>query len=209
MNKQLIHRFVITTFVSLYFIVSFFSTYHVITFFSLSNPMWVSVGLAIAFEIGAAASLAALTILEKLNKNLVLGLFILLTLMQMMGNMFYAYINLENFQPWSELFFMSNEPLITQKQLLSFISGAILPLIALGFIKSLVDYINPNSKKNTNIVYDNGHDEILDNKENTKEIKHSPEIKNKIIEDPPVIQNTEVKKEKQSNQIHPQVTPGI
>ena len=34
---------------------------------------------------------------------------------------------------------------MAQKRLLSFVSGAILPLVALGFIKSLVDYIKPES----------------------------------------------------------------
>jgi hypothetical protein len=44
---------------------------------------------------------------------------------------------------WSELFGLSEEDPIFQKRILSVISGAILPLVALGFIKSLVDYIKP------------------------------------------------------------------
>jgi hypothetical protein len=109
----------------------------------LSNPSWLAISLAIAFEVGAAASLASLITLEKMNKGIVWGLFIILTLMQAMGNTFYAFTHLANFQGWIELFGLVDEELIYQKRVLSIVSGAILPIVALGFIKSLVDYIKP------------------------------------------------------------------
>lgn len=143
MNK-LINWFIIGTFVLLYFIVSIISTIHVIDFFRLSNPEWLSISLAIAFEIGAAASLASIIILSKTNKALVWTLFIILTLVQAMGNTYYAFSHLENYQGWIELFGLIDEEPIAQKRILSIISGAILPLVALGFIKSLVDYIKPD-----------------------------------------------------------------
>ena len=123
--------------------VSVISTIHVIDFFKLSNPTWLAVSLAIAFEIGAAASLASLVAMEKMNKSLVWMLFFLLTFMQAMGNTYYAYVNIENFSSWSELFGLIEEEVIYQKRILSVVSGAILPIVALGFIKSLVDYIKP------------------------------------------------------------------
>jgi hypothetical protein len=126
--------------------VSVISTIHVIDFFELSNPYWLAVTLAIGFEIGAAASLASLVILKKMNKTLVWALFITITLMQMQGNMYYAFINLEDFGSWAELFDLIDEDIIDQKRILAFVSGAILPLIALGFIKSLVDYIKPEDE---------------------------------------------------------------
>ena len=147
MKNKLVHRFIIGTFVSLYLLVSVISTIHVIDFFKLSNPYWLSVSLAIAFELGAAASLASLIILEKMNKGLVWTLFITITLMQMQGNMYYAFVNMEDFQGWSELFGLIEEDLIYQKRVLAAVSGAILPLVALGFIKSLVDYIKPEENK--------------------------------------------------------------
>jgi len=146
MKDKLVKRFVIGTFVSLYALVSVISTIHVIDFFELSNPYWLAVTLAIGFEIGAAASLASLVILKKMNKTIVWSLFIAITLMQMQGNMYYAFINLEGFSGWSELFDLIEEDLIDQKRILAFVSGAILPLIALGFIKSLVDYIKPEDE---------------------------------------------------------------
>jgi hypothetical protein len=146
MRPNLVKGFIITTFVSLYLVVSIISTIHVIDFFRLSNPNWLAVSLAIAFEIGAAASLASLIALDKMNKGLIWFLFILLTAMQMMGNTYYAFTNLENYQSWVELFGLVDEEPIFQKRMLSIISGAILPLVALGFIKSLVDYIRPSEE---------------------------------------------------------------
>jgi len=145
-RNTLVKRFVIGTFITLYALVSVISTIHVIDFFELSNPYWLAVTLAIGFEIGAAASLASLVILKKMNKTLVWALFITITLMQMQGNMYYAFINLEDFGSWAELFDLIDEDIIDQKRILAFVSGAILPLIALGFIKSLVDYIKPEDE---------------------------------------------------------------
>ena len=81
-RNKLVKRFVIGTFITLYTLVSVISTIHVIDFFELSNPYWLAVTLAIGFEIGAAASLASLVILKKMNKTLVWALFITITLMQ-------------------------------------------------------------------------------------------------------------------------------
>jgi len=149
MKNKLVHRFIIATFVSLYLLVSIISTIHVVEFFRLSNPQWLAISLAIAFELGAAASLASLIILDKMNKTLVWMLFGTITLMQMQGNMYYAFVHMEDFQGWSELFGLIEEDVVYQKRVLSAVSGAILPLVALGFIKSLVDYIKPESQVET------------------------------------------------------------
>tara|TARA_A100001037_G_scaffold303765_1_gene338634 strand:- start:5318 stop:6040 length:723 start_codon:yes stop_codon:yes gene_type:complete len=154
-KSKIVRSAVIMTFVTLYLLVSIISTIHVVDFFELSNSRALAITLAIAFEVGAAASLASLVILDKMNKTLVWALFITITLMQMQGNMYYAFKNLEGFEMWSQLFDLIDEDLLFQKRVLAAVSGAILPLVALGFIKSLVDYIKPeeteqllSSKKN-------------------------------------------------------------
>jgi len=146
MHKKLTSYFIIGTFVTLYLLVSCISTVHVIDFFKLSNPTWLAISLAVAFEVGAAASLASLITLDKMNKGIVWSLFLILTAMQAMGNAYYAYVHLEGFQGWIELFGLVDEDLIYQKRVLSVVSGAILPIVALGFIKSLVDYIKPTDE---------------------------------------------------------------
>ena len=140
---KLAKNFIIITFVTLYLVTSSISTIHSIDFFKLSNPDWLAISLAVAFEIGAAASLASIITLDKMNKGIVWGLFIVLTLMQVMSNLFYSYTHLHDYQSWVELFGFIDSDNITQKRYVSIISGAILPLVALGFIKSLVDYMQP------------------------------------------------------------------
>ena len=202
-QSKLVSRFVIGTFVTLYVLVSTISTIHVIDFFELSNPYWLAVTLAIAFEIGAAASLASLVVLDKMNKGLIWALFIAITLMQMQGNMYYAFKNLENYQSWVELFNLVDEEPLYQKRILSLVSGAILPLVALGFIKSLVDYIKPEEEKAAQPIeetvdgmrkvveaYDDLEDEIrdweeaslMDFQENFEEAAEIEEEKAKIEE---------------------------
>ena len=176
MKNKLIHRSIIATFVSLYLLVSIISTLHVIEFFKLSNPEWLAISLAIAFELGAAASLASLVILDKMNKTLVWCLFGAITLMQMQGNMYYAFVHMENYQGWSELFGIIEEEVVYQKRILSAVSGAILPLVALGFIKSLVDYIKPepvekesNPSIENSVVIEDSKSPLVDEKSTVEE----------------------------------------
>lgn len=145
-KSKAVNGFIIGTFVSLYLTVSIISTIHVVEFFRLSNPEWLAISLAIGFELGAAASLAALITLEKMNKTMVWALFIIITGMQMQGNMYYAYTHIKDYQGWVELFNLIEWEPIAQKRLLAGVSGAILPIVALGFIKSLVDYIKPEDE---------------------------------------------------------------
>ena len=153
---------IISIFVGLYLLTSIVSTIHVIDFFRLSNPDWLAITLAIAFEIGAAASLAAIIILNKTSKFLVWSLFLLVTGIQVIGNMYYAYSHVQNYQGWSELFGLSEDEPIFQKRILAFISGAILPIVALGFIKSLVDYIRPSEEKAVSAFPTSVNDQITD-----------------------------------------------
>ena len=130
-ENKLTKNFIIATFVTLYVMVSVISTIHVITFFELSNPKWLAITLALAFEVGAAASLASIIALKKMNKTIVWVLFFILTAMQAMGNAYFAYVNLKDYKEWIELFGLVDYEPIFQKRILSIVSGAILPLVAL------------------------------------------------------------------------------
>lgn len=149
MKNKLVHYFIIGVFCTLYFLVATISMINSVAFFDLTHEGIMNWALAIGFELGAAASLAAILILDKTNKTMVWGLFILLTCFQMMANSFHAFINLENYMPWIELFGLEEEEPLFQKRILSIVSGAVLPLVALGFIKSLTDYIKPNDDSET------------------------------------------------------------
>jgi len=104
----------------------------------------MSIALSTAFEIGQVAALCGILILDKANRFVIWSLFILLTAMQIMSNVYYCYEHLGDYSKWSELFGLSEEEPMFQKRMLSITSGAILPVVALGFIKSLVDYLKPS-----------------------------------------------------------------
>jgi len=179
MKNKGIHLFIISTFVLLYVVVSGISTIHVVDFFQITNPKWLSIFLAIAFEIGAAASLASIIVLDKMNKFIVWSLFFILTAMQAIGNTYFSYTHLSDFTEWSELFGLSEEEPIFQKRVLAIISGAILPLVSLGFIKALVDYIRPGNqeKKEDDTI----KEEIEETEEEIQEL-NSVEEKQDLLE---------------------------
>ena len=193
MNKKYINIFIITTFILLYGVVSIISTIHVIDFFEMTNPKWLSIFLAIAFEIGAAASLASIIVLDKMNKFIVWSLFIILTMMQAVGNTYFAYTHLSDFSAFSELFGLVEEDPIFQKRILSVISGAILPLVSLGFIKALVDYIRPSQEKenDTEENIDINREEKIEEPITTgEEIIEVPNQIQEIKEDQKTLKNT-------------------
>jgi hypothetical protein len=192
-ENKLTKNFIIGTFVTLYIMVSIISTIHVIDFFKLSNPEWLAITLAIAFEIGAAASLASIIALRKMNKGIVWVLFFTLTAMQAMGNAYFAYVHLVDYQAWVELFGLVDSEVIEQKRILSIVSGAILPLVALGFIKSLVDYIKPDEGVNegaiegttegVDTVHDTVHDTIHDQiTDAVTQVLQEPVVEQPVVE---------------------------
>lgn len=144
MKSKILHKIIIGIFVSLYLVTSTISTIHSIDFFQLANSYVMSIFLAVAFELGAAASLGALVIRGKMNMFLVWSIFIVLTLFQIMNNVYFSFMHLGDFSKWSELFGLNEEDILLQKRIVSIALGAVLPLIALGFIKALVDYIKPS-----------------------------------------------------------------
>ena len=183
MKDKLVHLSIISIFVSLYFLVATISMINSVAFFDLSHSGLMSWSLAIGFELGAAASLAAIIILDKTNKTMVWSLFLLLTAFQMMANSYHAFVNLEDYMGWIELFGLEEEEPIFQKRILSVVSGAVLPLVALGFIKSLTDYIRPEETVTEEAVFTE-----LDKKETSEntaeEINDQPkEVIEKVIEE--------------------------
>jgi hypothetical protein len=108
--------------------------------------------------------------------------------MQMQGNMYYAFVNMQNFQGWSELFGLIEEEVIYQKRVLAAVSGAILPLVALGFIKSLVDYIKPEANESKEESVPEAEPKIVE------EVPLSPEDPKKeldliVVEDPQEVES--------------------
>lgn len=127
-------------FIVLYVAIAFVSTYHAIAFFGLSNPGWLAVILAVAFEVGQAGVL--FSILTSTNdedkKTLPWILMGILTFVQVLGNVFssYRYMILHNtdqidYFTKSVLFFIQSPNPDYNYVMISYITGAILPVVAL------------------------------------------------------------------------------
>ena len=194
---------IIVFFVLLYIAISVFSTIHVYDFFLLSNPHYISVGLSIAFELGQLIVLCALVRIMYFNAPIIWMLFILLTGMQIMGNTYYSFINLENYQGWIDLFGLNDQDDINQRRIISLIQGGVLPIIALGFAKALVNYLkvkdeNAGIKKQEESKPQSNNNEIKDEFDyNESEVEKEDENQLQSNEIKPVPDKPESKPSKQ------------
>jgi len=216
MQHKLVHHAIITVFVTLYALVATISMINSVAFFDLAHDGLMSWVLAIGFELGAAASLGAIIILDRTNKAMVWGLFILLTLFQMMANSFHAYVNLQDYMGWIELFGLERMSPIEQKRILSIISGAVLPVVSLGFIKSLVDYIRPEVEVAANAIAEELVDEQHEHwpaaedaiqSETEIELQPAPEPESKVEEPIEAPAPAPVEKEAPAGPVQPAAQP--
>lgn len=181
-------------FLLLYMLVATISAICSIDFFNLSHSQSMSICLAVAFELGAMCSLCA-GVFMKSNRTLSFGLFTLLTLFQMMGNVFHSYTNLtDGFVEWINLFGLDELEEIAQKRIVAIVSGAVLPIVALGFIKCFVDY---NDKQ----------DNTLEDKSNEEETL--PEIESTPVEEKPESVITEEPKAEEPKTEEPKRKPSL
>lgn len=137
----------------LYLAVGFVSVYHAINFFAISNESWLAVILAIAFEIGQAAVLFSLLV-NKSKKTMPWILMTVLTLVQVLGNVYssyqYAAINsVEEIKYFTDsvLFYLQDPDPKVNQVMISYITGAILPIVALCMTSMIVDVSGVDNKK--------------------------------------------------------------
>lgn len=129
----------------LYLAVGFVSTYHSIGFFSISNEIWLAIILAIAFEIGQATVLFSLLV-SKEKKTMPWILMGVLTLVQVLGNVYSSYqymvLNSQDSIKYftdSVLFYLQDPNPQVNQVMISYITGAILPVVALCMTSMVVD----------------------------------------------------------------------
>lgn len=141
----------ISLFAILYLIVAFSSFWHAIEFFSLTNQTWMGLILAFAFEIGqAAVLLSILTDVKSRTKITSWSLMTMLTLVQIIGNVYssYKYImlhNIENLKYFKEpIFIWMNLPDDEATVIIVYLSAAILPITALLLTSMVTNYLHSN-----------------------------------------------------------------
>jgi hypothetical protein len=121
---------------------------HVTTWYSLSNPFSWAIYLSIGIEIAALSALAAIS--ARMGKKVYFP-FGIVTLIQFIGNIFFAYqyidVNSQSFKDWvdmvdpivSLLGVDSGDP-IGHKRFLALFAGGMLPIISLSFLHMLVKF---------------------------------------------------------------------
>lgn len=147
--------FYIILFSILWLITAFSSFFHAVEFFELSNVTWMGIILAMAFEIGQASVLMSiLTSQQDRKKYTPWILMCILTLVQIIGNVYssYKYIMLnspENLKYFKEpIFIWTNLPDAEATVIITYVSAAILPIVALLMTSMITNYLSDQEELN-------------------------------------------------------------
>jgi phosphoglycerol transferase MdoB-like AlkP superfamily enzyme len=128
---------------------------HVTKWYGLSNPTSWAIYLSVGIEIAALSALAAIS--AQMGKKVYFP-FAIVTLIQFIGNIFFAYqfidVNGQSFKDWvdmvdpvvSFLGVESGDP-VGHKRFLALFSGGMLPIISLSFLHMLVKFEEEEKKK--------------------------------------------------------------
>lgn len=131
---------------------------HVVTFWEVTNPASWAIFLSIAVEIAVLSSIAA----SRLS-NWAWFPFSIVTLIQIIGNVFFSYTNINVagalFTNWVELFdplfnwfgWNTDGSLIVHKRILATFSGAMIPLISITFFHFFIRTIRMGVSADENI----------------------------------------------------------
>jgi hypothetical protein len=136
-------------------LVAFVSISHVTTWYGLSNPMTWAIYLSVGIEIAALSALAAIS--AQMGSKVYLP-FGIVTLIQFIGNIFFAYqyidVNSEQFKDWVDLvdpvvtyLGVESGNIVSHKRFLALFSGGMLPIISLSFLHMLVKFEEEDKKK--------------------------------------------------------------
>lgn len=135
--------------------VAFVSISHVTSWYGLSNPLSWAVYLSVGIEIAALSALAAIS--AQMGSKVYFP-FGIVTLIQFIGNIFFAYqyidVTSTAFKDWVDLVdpfvsylgVESGDP-VGHKRFLALFSGGMLPIISLSFLHMLVKFEEEDKKK--------------------------------------------------------------
>ena len=185
LNKRNIY---ITLFALLYVLCSVCSLIHSFAFFGLANNLPMSIMLGTCFEIGQFAVLMSL-LTSKKNDGKIMQyiLLIILTVVQILGNVFssfkYLMINsvsdLEYFK--KPIFIFTDLPDDITTVIVTWIIGAILPCVCLLLTSMVSNYImDTDPDDNKNLIEEDKVPELERQEEIKEDKKEEPEPENKI-----------------------------
>jgi phosphoglycerol transferase MdoB-like AlkP superfamily enzyme len=135
--------------------VAIVSISHVTKWYGLSNPLSWAIYLSVGIEIAALSALAAIS--AQMGKKVYFP-FAIVTLIQFIGNIFFAYqfidVTSESFKDWVDMvdpivsyLGVESGDLVGHKRFLALFSGGMLPIISLSFLHMLVKFEEEEKKK--------------------------------------------------------------
>ena len=200
MNQKVLSKVFIWGFLFLYLLVAGISFCHAVQFFNIGNVMWMAATLAFAFELGLALSLAAILLSDENKKNtLPWILMIILTFVQVVGNVYstFKYISLSDVDYYIYLqkpllFWIEEISQETVQIIISWIIGAILPIVAL-FMTDMVAsnmkivYMKDDDTGNKDDDVTKIHDDAVDKKDEDVIEDHNDTVN--VDEDATVVHN--------------------
>ena len=149
-----LYWWLVATFAVLYLAIAAVSTIHAVSFFQLSNIFWLAVLLGVAYEVGQATVLFSILMTENKNKFMPWVMMFALTALQITANVYASFKFMDSsllgdWEYWkrSILFSVKNLDAEMYKVIISWISGALLPLIALGMTALVAENIRIMSDK--------------------------------------------------------------
>lgn len=184
----------VSTFILLYVGVALVSTLHAFEFFKLTNTAWIAAVLAGSFEIGQAAVLfSILTTKEERGKVMPWVLMLILTVVQIIGNVYacYRYVvtnSMDMLRYFREpIFIWTKLPDEQSTVILTYIASSILPIVALCMTAMITSFLNNGNKEDTVPVIDEKKEkELPETEEVTEEAPINdiaPEPMRQIAED--------------------------
>lgn len=199
--KLLTNKIFIYAFLFLYALVAFISFCHAIEFFDIGNTHWMSIMLAFAFELGLAVCLASILIGTNKRNNIAWLLLTILVLVQIIGNTYSVFKFISesghdyyNYLAKPMLFMIEEVSQETVQIIISWIMGAILPIVAL-----LMTEMVANGIKETQMIDDSKNDQKNEPITDNIEYHKLTEDEKKIPEVPFTIPDVSDKKEEQIN----------
>ena len=199
--KLLTNKIFIYAFLFLYVLVAFISFCHAIEFFDIGNTHWMSIMLAFAFELGLAVCLASILIGTNKRNNIAWLLLTILVLVQIIGNTYSVFKFISesghdyyNYLAKPMLFMIEEVSQETVQIIISWIMGAILPIVAL-----LMTEMVANGIKETQMIDDYKNDQKNEPITDNIEYHKLTEDEKKIPEVPFTIPDVSDKKEEQIN----------
>ena len=154
-NKFTTRNLFLCLFAILYLSVAAVSTFHAFHFFGLANNSVMAAMLAGTFEIGQAAVLfSLLTDSDNRKKYMPWVLMCILTLVQVLGNVFssYEYIitnSMDNLRYFKEpIFIWTNLPDEQANVIVTYIQGSLLPIVCLLLTSMVTSYLSKEENNN-------------------------------------------------------------